>query len=63
VTLIPAELSLLTLRQFCVFRVDGRRTCIVFEMTDEDPNLIHGQNGNNPLLRPHVNSCHGDDWM
>jgi len=32
-------------------------------MTLEAQNLIHGQNGNNPVLCPHVYSCHADDWM
>jgi hypothetical protein len=62
-TSIPAELSLLTLRQLCISRVDGRNTHIIFEMTCVDQNLIHGRNGNNVVFRHLENSCHAENWM
>jgi hypothetical protein len=46
--LIPAELSTLTVRQLCISRVDGRRTCLNVKMTDEGQNLFQFQND----LRP-----------
>jgi len=56
-------LLLLTLRQLYISRVDGRSTYIIFEVTDEDQNLIHGKNSNNPVLHHRVNSCHAENWM
>jgi hypothetical protein len=40
-SLTPAELSILTLRQLYVARVDGRRVCINVKMTDGGQNPIH----------------------